>query len=124
MSLEKLPSSPILSQYQVGKTTILFTQKALFHILDQHSEEKGSEKARLQKKICFLDQKEIEAVADSLLSELSSEVEFQRENGIRIPYSKVKTQISYFPLAKNMIVQIKPLAPNTFEVVSFYKKRA
>lgn len=103
MSLEKFPSSSIISQYQAGKTAILFTQKALSHVLDQHSEEKGSEKARLQKKICFLDQKEIEAVADSLLSELSSEVELQRKNGIRIPYSKLKTQISYFPLAKNMI---------------------
>lgn len=123
MLSENLLSTPILSKYQAGKTTILFTQKALSHILDQHSEEKGSEKARQQKKICFSDQQEIKAVADFLLPTLSSEVEFQRENGIRIPYSKVKTQISYFPMTKNMIVQIKALAPNTFEVVSFYKKR-
>lgn len=117
-------SSEILKETSIGKTTILFTKKALSHILDQHSEEKGCEKARKQKKICFSDQQEIESVAEFLLSELTSEIEFQRSNGIRIPYSKVRNQISYFPVAKNMIVQIKPLAPNTFEVVSFYKKRA
>ncbi len=121
--VEILSSSPILSQYKSGRTTILFTKKALSHILDQHSEEKGCEKARKQKKICFSDQQEIEAVADFLLPELTSEVEFQRSNGIRIPYSKTRTQISYFPVAQNFIVQIKPLAPNTFEIVSFYKKR-
>lgn len=122
--LETLSSSPILSQYKVGKTTILFTQKALSHILDQHSEEKGCEKARQQKKIYFADQQEIESLADSLLPELTSKIEFQRSNGIYIPYSKVKNQISYFPVAKNMIVQIKPLASNIFEVVSFYKRRS
>ena len=117
-------SSEILKKESIGKTTIIFTQKALAHILDQHSEEKGCEKARQQKKICFSDQEEIETVANFLLPELTSEVEFQRSNGIRIPYSKMRTQISYFPVAKNMIVQIKPLAPNTFEIVSFYKKRS
>lgn len=123
MKTEVLSSSPILSEYQEGKTTVLFTQKALAHILDQHSEVWACEKAREQKKICFFDQKEIQEVAGILLPELTSEIEFQRSNGIRIPYSKVKNQISYFPLSKNFIVQIKPLAHNRFEIVSFYKKR-
>lgn len=53
-NLEELTSTEILDKKTVERTSILFTKKALLHVLDQHSEEKGTEKARMLKKICFL----------------------------------------------------------------------
>ena len=46
-------SSKVLAEKRVGRTSVIFTKKVLTHVLDQHSEEKGTEKARMLKKICF-----------------------------------------------------------------------
>jgi|GEM_PF-2257684 hypothetical protein len=50
-------SSEVLATKKVGRTSVIFTKKALMHVLEQHSEEKGTEKARLLKKIVFTEQK-------------------------------------------------------------------
>jgi hypothetical protein len=50
-------SSKVLAEKRVGRTSVIFTKKALMHVLEQHSEEKGTEKARLLKKIVFTEQK-------------------------------------------------------------------
>ena len=46
-------SSEVLAEKSVGRTSVIFTKKALTHVLEQHSEEKGTKKARLLNKICF-----------------------------------------------------------------------
>lgn len=46
-------SPKVLAEKRVGRTSVIFTKKALMHVLEQHSEEKGTEKARMLKKICF-----------------------------------------------------------------------
>ena len=120
-SLDQLATSPIIESYHSGKTTLLFTQKALTHILDQHSETFASEKAKAKGKVCFSDQQEVIDISTSMLPVLTSEIEFNRSNGIYIPYSKTKNQISYFPMDKKLMIQINPLAKIIFELVSFYK---
>lgn len=52
-NLEELTSTEILDKKTVGRTSILFTKKALLHVLDQYSEEAGTEEAKLLQKICF-----------------------------------------------------------------------
>ena len=121
---EILPSSEILKKNTEWKTTIFFTKKSLFHILDQHSESHWSEKARKIWKIYFRDQQEIEDLADMILNELTSEIEYERACGIYIPYdSRFPNKVSHRPFQKKYTVQIKPIWKNAFEIVSFYKNK-
>lgn len=47
MKLENsLTSSDVISSKRSGRTTVLFTQKALSHVLEQHSELGATEKAK------------------------------------------------------------------------------
>ena len=39
-----------MAEKRVGRTSVIFTKKALTHVLEQHSEEKGTEKARMLKR--------------------------------------------------------------------------
>ena len=121
---EILPHSEILKQNTEWKTTIFFTKKSLFHILEQHSETHWSEKAREIWKIYFRDQQEIENLADIILQDLTSEIEYERANGIYIPYdSKFPNKVSHISFKKDWIVQLKPIWKNAFEIVSFYKNK-
>ena len=121
---ETLPSSEILKKNTEWKTTIFFTKKSLFHILEQHSETHWLEKAREIWKIYFRDQQEIENLADVILQDLTSEIEYERANGIYIPYdSRFPNKISHIPFKKDWIVQLKPIWKNAFEIVSFYKNK-
>ena len=121
---ENLTSSEILKKNTQWKTTVFFTKKALAHILDQHSESNWSDKAKQIWKICFKNQKEIEDLADIILNELTSEIEYERACGISIPFNpRYVNQISHRPFQKKWTVQIKPIWRNTFEIVSFYKNK-
>lgn len=121
---EILPNSEILKKHTEWKTTIFFTQKALSHILEQHSETHWNEKARQIWKIDFRNQKEVENLADIILSELTSEIEYERANGIYIPFNpNFVNQVSHRPFKRDWIVQIKPIWKNAFEIVSFYKNK-
>ena len=121
---EILPSSEILKQNSDWKTRLVFTKKSLFHILQQHSESHWTQEARQIWKICFRDQQEIENIADVILSELTSEIEYERACWIHIHYdSRFPNQISYRPFEKDLMVQLKPIWKNVFEIVSFYKNK-
>lgn len=121
---EILPNSKIVKKNTEWKTTIFFTKKSLFHILDQHSESDWCEKAKQIWKIYFRDQQEIENLADIILNELTSEIEYERACGIYIPYdSRFPNKISYRPFKRNLMVQIKPIWKNAFEIISFYKNK-
>lgn len=121
---EALPNSEILKKRTEWKTTIFFTQKALSHILEQHSETHGNEKARQIWKIYFRDQQEIENLADIILDELTSEIEYERSQGIYIPFNpNFVNKISHRPFQKKWTVQIRPIWKNAFEIVSFYKNK-
>ena len=121
---EILPSSEILKKNTEWKTTIFFTKKSLYHILDQHSESNWSEKAKQIWKICFRNQQEIENLADIILNELTSEIEYERACGIYIPYdSRFPNKVSHIPFKKDWIIQLKPIWKNAFEIVSFYKNK-
>ena len=121
---ESLPNSEILKKNTEWKTTIFFTKKSLFHILEQHSETHWSKKAREIWKIYFRNQQEIENLADIILQDLTSEIEYERANGIYIPYdSRFPNKISHRPFKKDWIVQLKPIWKNAFEIVSFYKNK-
>ena len=121
---ESLPSSEILKKNTEWKTTIFFTKKSLYHILDQHSESNWCEKAKQIWKIYFRNQQEIEDLADIILNELTSEIEYERACGIYIPYdSRFPNKVSHIPFKKDWIVQLKPIWKNAFEIVSFYKNK-
>lgn len=121
---ENLPNSEILKKNTEWKTTIFFTRKSLYHILDQHSESNWSEKAKQIWKICFRNQQEIENLADIILNELTSEIEYERACGIYIPYdSRFPNKVSHIPFKKDWIIQLKPIWKNAFEIVSFYKNK-
>lgn len=121
---EILPSSEVLKKNTEWRTTIFFTKKSLCHILDQHSESNWCEKAKQIWKIYFRDQQEIENLADIILDELTSEIEYERACWIYIPYnSKFPNKVSYRPFQKRWIVQIRPIWKNAFEIVSFYKNK-
>jgi hypothetical protein len=120
---EKLPNSEIIKKSTSWKTTIFFTKKALTHILDQHSESNWLDKAKQMWKICFQNQKEIEDLADIILQNLTSEIEYERSCWMYIPYHELYNKVSYRPFQKNFIVQIKPIWKNAFEIVSFYKNK-
>ena len=124
-NLEELTSTEILDKKTVGRTSILFTKKALLHVLDQHSEEAGTEKAKLLQKICFHWTKEVEEKGKEIVEKLPDELERYRKNRVRLTEDPRQNLISYLdlPWSKDWIVQLEYLKPNTFEIVSFYKKR-
>ena len=118
-------SSEILAEKRVGRTSVIFTKKALTHVLEQHSEEKGTEKARMLKKICFPWTVEVDKMGRESVEKLPEELERYRRNGVRLTEDRRENLIShlYLPWSKDWIVQLRSLKPNTFEIVSFYKKR-
>ena len=118
-------SSKVLAEKRVGRTSVIFTKKALMHVLEQHSEEKGTEKARMLKKICFPWTVEVDMMGREIVEKLPQELERYRRNGVRLTEDRRENLIShlYLPWSKDWIVQLRSLKPNTFEIVSFYKKR-
>lgn len=118
-------SSEILAEKRVGRTSVIFTKKALTHVLEQHSEEKGTEKARMLKKICFPWTVEVDKMGREIVEKLPDELERYRRNRQRLTEDSRKNVIShlYLPWSKDWIVQLRSLKPDTFEIVSFYKKR-
>lgn len=118
-------SSEVLAEKRVGRTSVIFTKKALTHVLEQHSEEKGTEKARMLKKICFPWTVEVEEKGKEIVEKLPNELERYRKKGVKLTEDSRKSLISriYLPWSKEWIVQLRSLKPNTFEIVSFYKKR-
>ena len=118
-------SSEVLAEKRVGRTSVIFTKKALMHVLEQHSEEKGTEKARMLKKICFPWTVEVDMMGREIVEKLPQELERYRRNGVRLTEARRENLIShlYLPWSKDWIVQLRSLKPNTFEIVSFYKKR-
>ncbi len=118
-------NSVVLAEKRVGRTSVIFTQKALTHVLEQHSEEKGTEKARMLKKICFPWTVEVDMMGREIVEKLPQELERYRRNGVRLTEDRRENLIShlYLPWSKDWIVQLRSLKPNTFEIVSFYKKR-
>ena len=118
-------SSEVLAIKRVGRTSVIFTKKALMHVLEQHSEEKGTEKARMLKKICFPWTVEVDMMGREIVEKLPQELERYRRNGVRLTEDRRENLIShlYLPWSKDWIVQLRSLKPNTFEIVSFYKKR-
>ena len=118
-------SSEVLAEKRVGRTSVIFTKKALMHVLEQHSEEKATETARLLNKICFLWTDEVDKMGREIIEKLPDELERYRRNGVRLTEDPRQNLIShlYLPWCKDWIVQLKFLKPDTFEIVSFYKKR-
>ena len=118
-------SSEILAEKRVGRTSVIFTKKALMNVLQQHSEEKGIEKTRLLNKICFLWTDEVDKMRREIVEKLPDELERYRRNGVRLTEDRRENLIShlYLPWSKDWIVQLRSLKSNTFEIVSFYKKR-
>ncbi len=118
-------NSVVLAEKRVGRTSVIFTQKALTHVLEQHSEEKGTEKARMLKKICFPWTVEVDKMGREIVEKLPDELERYRRNRQRLTEDSRKNVIShlYLPWSKDWIVQLRSLKPDTFEIVSFYKKR-
>lgn len=95
------------------------------HVLEQHSEEKGTEKARMLKKICFPWTVEVNKMGREIVQKLPRDLDWYRRNGQRLTEAPRKNLISHLYLlwSKDWIVQLKFLKPDTFEIVSFYKKR-
>lgn len=60
-----------------------------------------------------------------IVEKLPEELERYRRNGVRLTEDSRKSLIShiYLPWSKEWIVQLRSLKSNTFEIVSFYKKR-
>ena len=60
-----------------------------------------------------------------IVEKLPDELERYRRNRQRLTEDSRKNVIShlYLPWSKDWIVQLRSLKPNTFEIVSFYKKR-
>ena len=118
-------SSEVLAEKRVGRTSVIFTKKALMHVLEQHSEEKGTEKARMLKKICFPWTVEVEEKGKEIVEKLPDELERYRKNRGSLTEYRRENVISHLdlPWSKDWIVQLRSLKPNTFEIVSFYKKR-
>lgn len=117
-------NNSILKMHNVGQTTIIFTKKALSHILEQHSESDWIESAKLKWKICFNNKNEILSLAECITTELSSEIEYERSCWLVIPYNDNSiNSIIYRPFKTNLIIQLKANHKNSFEIVSFYKKR-
>lgn len=94
-NLEELTSTEILDKKTVGRTSVLFTKKALLHVLDQHSEEAGTEKAKLLQKICFHWTKEVEEKGKEIVAKLPDELERYRKNGVKLTEDPRKSLISH-----------------------------
>ena len=60
-----------------------------------------------------------------IVEKLPDELERYRRNRHRLTEDSRKNVIShlYLPWSKDWIVQLRSLKPDTFEIVSFYKKR-
>lgn len=118
-------SSEVLAEKRVGRTSVIFTKKALTHVLEQHSEEKGTEKARMLKKICFPWTVEVDKMGREIVEKLPEELERYKEYGGSLTEDPRQNLISHLdlPWSKDWIVQLRSLKPDTFEIVSFYKKR-
>lgn len=112
----------MLKQWKVGQTTILFTQKALTHVLQEHSREYGTDKARHKGKICFWSKDDVCTLGKQIVDILPQDLEFLRKKQMPL-FSSPRAWISYVPFSQKWIVQLKPLAKNTFEIVSFYADR-
>ena len=74
-------SSEVLAEKRVGRTSVIFTKKALMHVLEQHSEEKGTEKARMLKKICFPWTVEVNKMGREIVQKLPRDLDWYRRNG-------------------------------------------
>ncbi len=113
----------ILFSHKDGKTSFIFTEKALFHILEQHSESDWCEEARKINKIYFKDEQEIIGLAKKIVETITSEIEYQRACWNYIPYIPNKiNQVYYYPFSKNIIIQFRQKEKNSFEIISFYHK--
>ena len=88
-------SSEILAEKRVGRTSVIFTKKALTHVLEQHSEEKGTEKARMLKKICFPWTVEVDKMGREIVEKLPDELERYRRNRQRLTEDSRKSLISH-----------------------------
>lgn len=60
-----------------------------------------------------------------IVENLPGDLDRYRENRLKLTEDPRKNLIShlYLPWCKDWIVQLRSLKPNTFEIVSFYKKR-
>lgn len=60
-----------------------------------------------------------------IVEKLPDELERYRKNGVRLTEDPRQNLISHLdlPWSKDWIVQLEYLKPDTFEIVSFYKKR-
>ena len=60
-----------------------------------------------------------------IVEKLPGDLDRYRRNGVRLTEDPRQNLIShlYLPWCKDWIVQLKFLKPDTFEIVSFYKKR-
>jgi hypothetical protein len=60
-----------------------------------------------------------------IVEKLPDELERYRRNRQRLTEDRRENVISHFdlPWSKDWIVQLRSLKPDTFEIVSFYKKR-
>lgn len=60
-----------------------------------------------------------------IVEKLPEELERYRRNGVRLTEDRRENVISHLdlPWSKDWIVQLRSLKSNTFEIVSFYKKR-
>lgn len=84
-SPESFASSPVLKKEIRGRSAILFTQKALTHILQEHSQSHGTEKAKAKGKICFQGEADILEFSENVLPDLVEELEFRRKNRFGLP---------------------------------------
>lgn len=64
-------SSEVLAVKNVGRTSVIFTKKALMNVLQQHSEEKGIEKTRLLNKIYFLWTDEVDKMGREIVEKVA-----------------------------------------------------
>ena len=60
-----------------------------------------------------------------IVQKLPRDLDWHRRNGQRLTEDPRQNLIShlYLPWSKDWIVQLRSLKPDTFEIVSFYKKR-
>jgi len=64
-------SPEVLAVKNVGRTSVIFTKKALMNVLQQHSEEKGIEKTRLLNKIYFLWTDEVDKMGREIVEKVA-----------------------------------------------------
>ncbi len=117
-------SSEVLAEKRVGRTSVIFTKKALLHVLDQHSEEAGTEKAKMLKKICFLWIDEVDKMGREIVQKLPRDLDWYRRNGQRLTESPRKNLIShlYLPWSKDWIVHWNFWNQRLLKLFPFTKK--